>query len=511
MAFHHLSGVTTPGAPDSVVDWFAAFEVWITGTVGWIVATGTGTTDLFIRSIGELGGLTMLFVHLWRDVGNPNLIHVEVSDDAVAPLGTHSTSEGGTVDSGGVQFAYWMSADKDALVIVWKAGAGYKMLYGGLVMPFALTVVDETYQMIANSSLTKASILRRHDHVWDQDDDLYYNTAMRLADKDRDDGSLAIGGTYFGDHADIGGQLKFISCEITEPTVTPEDTMTTGQPGATSEWVVLLATGKKFALRTGGVLSTGRADGSFASVSGIAGTLAAWFGALVALMVGRGWAATDISGATGFTWDYEFNSAGEDGTEDIWIRVYCGTPGDIRVFVADSAFGTGGRHEIPPRTPKIADTDFPRTYYFSADKDCLVQATQEPLGNYYPIFSGLASVFAPGLSSTYMKSVSMGGFGGVYPAGWILQGHDGAWVEVIACVANGDGVHCTNSQPSNYDGTTYLVWPYVCKEGDEVIGQMKYFFTTHGGGVAQNDTITVGPRIYTVMFPGAGMAAMRTT
>lgn len=511
MSFHHLAGITTPGAPDEIDDWFSTFEAWITATVGWTIASGAGTSNLRIWSEGEVGGLTMLFVHVYR-VGVGNTIRMEVSDDGVP---THETNEAGTLDSGGVQFPWWMTADLDSMVICWKVGAGYRTLYAGLVMPFALTVPDETYHSITISNMMNASILRRHDGVWDQDDALYSNAYMLGARRDRDDASLTIGGLMFADNADIAGQLKHVSCRITDPPTSPEDTLTTGQPGATTEWIILRdSLGIVFAMRTGGVLPTGRADGAaFAHVTGVAANITAWFTALAAFMTARGWAVTDITGVSGRMWDLEFNSAGEDGTEDIWFRISAvGIGSAVVSVIADSALGTPGRHEVGSGQPGLDNADFPTNYYFTGDADCLLYTLLRPDGRYWAIWQGLASVFAPGLSSTYMKTVLMQNL-----TGWILLRHDGTWgpgAADLAAPAFGDGNHAQNSNPNNYDGTTYLVWPYSCRQTApaEPIGGLKYFFASSGGGIAMLDTITVGARIYTVFSSdGVTFWAMRTT
>lgn len=508
MAFHHLAGITAPGAPDEIEDWFASFQAWIVGTVGWTISSGAGTTDLRIWSGGEAGGLTKLFAHIWR-VGIGNTIRIEVSDDGIP---THETSEAGTLDSGGVQFAWWMSGDKDSFVVVWKLGAGYRMLYAGLVMPFALAVPDETYCSIATSDIRNGSILRRHDGVWDQDDTLYEHKYMRLARADRDDGSLAIGGVYFGDNADIAGQLKHVSCEITDPGITPEDTIHTGQPGATTEWIVLRDHGgREFALRTGGILPTGRVDGSFAHASGVAANIAAWFTALRAFLAGRGWSETDLSGLTGNVEDWEFHSTGEDGTEDIWIRLLWGGGGlAVQQAVADSAYGTVGRHECLSSIALKA-IHVPTQYFFSGDADCLAY-TQNTAGNYVANWLGMVSAFAPNLSDSYMKVVQF-----INATGFVLHAHNGLWCDQSTISLNPEADwHGQNSQPNNYDGTTYLAWPVVFAEDLgggltwEPIGQMKYFFVSHGGGIALNDTLTVGAVVYTIFFMGAVPWALRT-
>ena len=519
MAFAHLAGTTTPGAPDEIIDWFATFQAWVV-SMGWIVVSGGGTTNLMIRSLGEAGGLTMLYVHIWRGAGGTiNRVYVEVCDDGVP---THTTNEGGYVDSGGVQFAFWMSADKDAIAIVWKVGAGYRFVYGGLTMPFALTITDETYCMIACSTIETASILRRHDGLWDQDDSLYYNTRMSLARKSVDDGSLPVAGVYFADYADIAGQLKHVTCELTDPTVNPEDTLTTGWAGASTTWVILRDNlANKFAMRTGGVLPTGRADGSFAYSTGVPATVDAWFATLVAFMTGIGWTHTNLTPVTGLLQDSEFHSTGEDGTDDIWIHIYCeaGAGGMVMLKVADSAYGTPGRHETFGMAT-ISRADFPTQHYMCADKDCLLY-THNDGGQYPALWAGRLSVFAPNLSSPYMRvatqRVSTGIIGDAYAVfGRLLLGHDGTWCDGggkprTYILAYGDAAG-QNSNPNNYDGVTYLVWPLVAYNYDkttEVIGSPKYLFATDGGGVAVLDTITVAGRTYTVFFDVVSWA-MRT-
>jgi len=176
MPFRHLAGVTTAGAPDEIVDWFATFQAWMI-QVGWTVAAGGGTTDVYFQSVGEAAPppLTMLFIRVWRDPGNPNRVLIEVADDIVP---THITAEAGYVDGGGAQFPFWLSGDRDAINVVFRAGAVYNSVYAGLVMPFAHTVPDETYQMIATSTQIAGSILRDSTGIWDVDHGLIINYWM---------------------------------------------------------------------------------------------------------------------------------------------------------------------------------------------------------------------------------------------------------------------------------------------------------------------------------------------
>lgn len=500
MAFSHLAGTTDAGAPDEVVNWFAKFETWITA-VGWNVVSGAGTTDLVLLSTGEAGGLTMLYVRVWRDGVNPNWVHMEVQDDA---LGTHTTNEGGYVDSGGVQFAFWMSADKDAIVLVWKVGAGYRMVYGGLVMPFALSTTDETYRMVACSDIDNGSILRRFDGVWDQDDFLYENQYIWRAAVDRLDGSYPLGGVYFGDNDQIAGQLKHVSCKLTAPAINPEDDITTGQTGATTTWVVLTdSLGNKFALRTGGVLPVGYADGAhFAHASGLANTVTLFIQALVPHMQAVGWTATDYSGVSGRAHDWFFHSTGESGTEDIYLRVAVwGASNWLYHSVTD---GIPGAHATTEQHANVVAADFPTQYYISADLDCLTYTINDG-GFYSAVWMGLLLAFAPGLPDSTYKSCCVAYTSFSTANMRMLRGHGGLWNDGGMQPYNADGMHTHNSQPNLYDGTTYLVWPHYCYESVggglyEIIGQLKYYFFTHGGGIASLDTITVAGQTYTVFF-----------
>ena len=500
MAFSHLAGTTDAGAPDEIVNWFAKFEAWITG-VGWTVVAGPGTTDLVLFSGGEAGGLTMLYMHVWRDGGNPSRVRMELYDDA---LGTHQTTNDGYVDSGGAQFAFWMSADKDAIVIVWKIGGGYRMLYGGLVMPFALSTVDETYRMVVTNSLqVDGTILHRFDGLWDQNDWIREHINMRNAAFDRLDGSFPIGGCYFGDNDEIAGQLKHISCQIMNPAVNAEDTVTTGAPGGTTTWIVLGDwRGNKFALRTGGVLPTGYPDGAhFSHVSGAAADIAEFFTALKNHMQSVGWTCTDYSGTSGRTHDWFFYSQGESGNEDIYLRVSCW---GVSFWVYHSlSDGIPGAHSTTEEHANVTLADFPTQYYISADRDCLAYTINDG-GSYAAVWMGLVMPFAPGLPDTTYRVCQFTYRTFTSANGRILRDHAGNWNSVsVYNPYNADGIHIYNSQPNRYDNLTYLLWPHICYQlagPHEIIGMLKYYFFTHGGGIASLDTITVAGQTYTVFF-----------
>lgn len=523
MAFAHLSGVTTPGAPNSVVDWFATFEAWIV-PLGWNVVAGAGTTNLRLYSTSEAGGLN-LYVHVWQDLGNPTHVRIEVSDDAVP---THETNEAGFVDSGGVQFAYWMSADKDAMVFVWKVGAGYRMVYGGLVRPFALTVASERNSMVAMSALNASSVLQYHTGAWDVDVGNYWHEYLDDVPPDQYDGSVTHPGLVVDRYDDICGQAKHISGRIIKPAVNVEDTMNTTEPAGDCTWIVLqdhLA--NQFALRTGGTLPVGTPDGaSFTSASGNAATIQGLIASLGAFLTGIGWTVNPAPGWPGgggpATFQYRFHTTGESGLEDYYVYFWwyndVGAPLDrLYLIVADDA-------AIPPTHTTLQaglwrdldGTFFPLNYWFFGDLDCFGMIVQEA-GPVFPMYyAGIIAPFSGNLVPPYVGPPltdykAMAHIRGSSPAtdSRLLRCHDGTWDEGGA--DRYDGAYTTNSNPNAYDGTTYLLWPMEL-EAPDAIGPIRYYFWTHGGGIAILDTITVGAEIYTIFFdPTGNPYAVRTT
>lgn len=517
MAFVHLAGVTTPGAPDEVIDWFTTFEAWIV-SLGWTVEAGGGTQDITFRSLSEAGGLTKLYLRVWRDLVNVNHVYFRVQDDLA---GTHFTTPVADpyVDSGGVQFAYWMSGDMDAIIVCFKLGAGYRHIYAGMVIPFALTVPDETYRMIVSANVVAGTILRNHDGAWDVDANISVSADMVDNRVDLFDGSFSLPGTYFGSGANIAGQLSHISGRIQGPAINAEDTIATGRPGATTSWVVLADhSGKRFALRTGGVLPTGIPDGTFASASGNAVNFAGLYGGLAGILLALGW--TDL-GDPGVDDDGRlFYSQGESGQENIYVlfsRIIATTR--FRVHVQDDAVGTHRATHEEILDPAI----FPVNYWISADKDCVVLVVQQALG-YTRWSGGMVAPFPGGLVapypgpslSEYSMVCSCQGNISKSTAPKVLRAHDGTWNAGI--LIRSDGSPSDNSNPNAFDGTTYLVWPIVASRtavGNAPIGQTKYFFYSSGGGIANLDTITVGAKVYTVFFdnvaPIPRVLVLRTT
>jgi len=509
MPFVHVAGITPAAAPDEVVDWFTTFQTWMVG-MGWTVVAGGGTQDITFRSVGEAGGLTMLYIRAWRDGVFVNRVNFRVQDDLA---GTHTTTPaaGAYVDTGGVQFSYWMSGDMDAIIVAFNLAGGYRHVYAGLVIPFALTVPDETYRMIVAIDIANATILRNHTGVWDVDSTVYVSPYMGDSRISPFDGSFSPAGTYFGDNDEIAGQLSHISGQIQDPGINAADTIETGRPGATTSWIVLSdRLGLRFAVRTGGVLPTGIPDGAYASVAGAAAGFAALYNAIAAFAVGRGWADLGDPGLPGPILDARLlYSTGESGLEEIYV-LFARDFGQFIIMVQDDAVGTH-RTDIGLYQP-IPGGGFPANYWICGDRDCIVLVVQR-VGYYMLWWGGLVSAFPGGLLPPYAGatlseySVVAGCRGTGTGDARMLRAHDGTWTPFPTVAhAYSDGVNMTNSNPNAFDGTTYLVWPVVAylmigaDYGPH--GQMKYFFESDGGGIANLDTITVGARVYTVFFDG---------
>jgi len=520
MAFNYLSGVTTPGAPDSIVNWFATFEAWITGTVGWIVASGSGTTNLVIRSTGEAGGLTKLYVRIWRGSGATiNYVYMECRNDAV---GTRVTTNDGYVDSGGVQFAYFMAADKDAISIHWKTAAGYRWKYAGLVWPFALTIPDETYQMIsANLINGAAAILRNQAGLWDQDATLTDHPYLDDALRDRFDNSMSLIGVYYNTGLNIAGQLKHVGGEIGDGAVNPEDTVTTGFAPATTTWIALTdQTPVKFPVRTGGVLPTGFPDGAhFTHQSGVAPDLNTFLTNIIpTFLTGIGWTNHGEQGWINCSVSRLFSSPGEAGIDQIFIgygyqpAINTGLYGDVQDNLART-------HCIYADRLALVAGDFPLNYWLTADRDCFLLTFQRGV-EYNAMWMGMVQAFAPGLYApgltpykmVLLIRVGVGGAAGMR----LLREHDGTWGPGTSGHVLIHTLEEWTSNPNAYDGTTYHLWPSVgaalVGADYEPIGVLRYYFGTKGGGIANLDTITVGARVYTIFFTSATVTpwAMRT-
>lgn len=497
MASHHLADTTTLGAPDEIIDFFAILVNWLTATVGWTVAATASNVDYTFQSLGEAGGYTMLFVHVWR-VGVGNTIRMEVCDDIIP---THQTAELGTLDTAGANpVQFWMSANLEQMILCIANGAGCRYISAGALMPFAQNPVDETYHMVATSGQLTASILRASTGVWDVD---IGNFGDPMSDNYLVDNLTA---TYplFGMFADQGnlvaGQYHLQSYEI-NGMLAHGATLDTIDAGGTSTWIVLHdnVSGHRFALWTGGVIPTGSPDGAwFGSAAAAAATAAALLNALDVFALARGWT---VHGDPGFPLvpprlNRQYHSVGEDGTRDIWVYLCYDTVTNIWwQYVSDDAILTNfGNHGVNWQVGW-----WPCNYIFAGDRDCLVVCVQEGTNNtYWALYIGIPNEAAPWTdpysNALVARVANLGGANGV-----ILQQHSvpPGWAANLAVWER--NLQLVNSNASAFDGQTYFVAPITVSENLMFIGTLKYLYYTDGGGIAQGDTITVGAQVYTVL------------
>ena len=209
-----------------------------------------------------------------------------------------------------------------------------------------------------------------------------------------------------------------------------------------------------------------------------------------------------------------YPSQGESGTEDIYVGVSNdgGAPNAFyTVFVQDDAIGTN-------RTPLVTYAQvnaaaYPTNYMVSGDLDCFVFQVQRAGGQYDPVWCGMVVPFNANLPSTDYKLCA---HARALNRHYLLRGFDNIYDKFCTWTYGGNPL-AQNSQPNLFDGTTYFVWPshldYTVGGGlYEGVGMCKYLFFTHGGGIAQMDTITVGAQVYTITFDSGGLPhAVRTT
>lgn len=500
MAFQYVTG-TALAAPDEIVAWFAAFQTFIS-SCGWTIEAGAGTTDLTISSTGEDGGLTMLFARIQRDGVFVNWIRVELQDDLA---GTHVTTNAGQLDSTGGNFTYWMAGDRDAFIIVTLAGATWRSMYAGLVMPFGIAPPDETYRMIVANRApggVGTTILRRFDGLWDQDDQLYENEYIRVSNRDRLDNMLTIGGCYHADQDEIAGQLYHISGRISDAGVALYDTISSG-PGTATEWIVLRdRIGIMFAVRTGGAIPLGvdLTGSALAHEAGLVNTVEALFDTVLpTFLTAVGWTVDAMPGSPNHR-DIRCYSTGELGTDTIWVRFRYTLQGvtedTIGVMVMDDATGT---HVAGP-TDTMDLLRFPTRYWITADLDCVCLVLDRS-GEHIYMYGGALYSFAA-VPSTPYKSVA---------DRFILRSHGGLWTQVANPVPE---TAYLASSPNQYDLNTWELWQVLQAEAlagarYEIDGQRKYFKAI-AGGIASCDVVAYEDRSYLAFYTGAVGYALRT-
>lgn len=484
----HEAGTTTPGAPDAIIDWFARFELFVL-QAGWTIARRVSATEIFIRSLGESGDYTMLYIHVWR-VGAGNTVRMEVCDDTVP---THETNEAGTVDSGGVNpFQYWMTANADCVIVAWNLAGSCRFIYAGALMPFALKPPDETYHMVATSQLNRASVLRFHDGTWDVDINNYFEARCDDHVQDPDTGTLPMMGLMADRFDEIAGQYHLISGEIAAATgLAQGDTIQTqDEDGATTtQWIVLVDNaGDRFAIWTGGDVPYGIADGSFDFSSGVANSPADFLAQFGAFAQSLGWTDNGDPGAplvAAGDHNRQIQSRGEDGAHDIFVTwSYRALTEDFYLYVHDDLAYTHTAVELLPTNVLW----YPLPYFFCGDLDCIVAAVRNNgHGGYECGWSGKVIPSAPGVSSPWMN-IATGVLTDILVAVQILQNHTGAW-NAAGVWNHADATIRANTSPNLYDGLSYVLWSDFFRIGNtQMIGLCKYVMYV-GGNVLQGDLL----------------------
>lgn len=512
MAFHYMAGETTFGAADHIAEFFAAFQAWITGVVGWTVAAGGGTKNLRLSSIGEGGTYTMLFTHIWESVAGT--LRGEVSDD-VAP--THETTENGTIPTDSIQFRYFVLADLDAIMIIVPYRGFHRALYLGIVEPVAAAPPDETYHMVATGlNLSVASILRLHTGAWDQDITNYTADGTNNIRRDPLNDSFSVQPLYADRFANVAGQYKFITnCFNADPSMVPEDeavglngTYKCFQDGSGAFW--------KWNVRVDGAIQIPPPDGpAFASATGVAPNAANFLGVILpAFLVAIGWTDLGDPGAPDNT-NRLFRSPGVSGLDTILINVghNPGAWDQWTIYAQDDGIPT---HQTTQVATPFAPASFPATYFISADRDCLTIIWVDAVaGTRYPQVVGKLWTDGVVPDCTYsMVAWSRGAANS-----FILRDHEGTWNTGLCYLLRPTAVFA-GCNPNSYDGASYVVVPQMIFDrltlGGGVpyvpIGQAKFLMYTDGGGLVTDvDTITVGAEVYRVFnTTAAEWVALRT-
>lgn len=490
MPAHHINTTTTPFAPDEIVDWFVLFEAFMTTQVGWTVSRRVSNTEIFLRSGGELGEFTQLYVHVWR-VGAGTTVRMEVCNDTIP---TRQTNEGGFIDSGGANpFAFMITANLDCIIIL--TPNTNRFVYAGALMPFALDPEDETYYMVATQQLLQASVLRFHDGTWDVDVTNYFEGLSDNMLIDPDTGTFPLFGLVADRYNLIIGQYHLISGKISAVAgIAQGDTITTTDEDGTTttNWYIFRDNGVNlFAVWTGGDIPYGVEDGSFGFTSGVANTPGDFLDAFGAFAASLGWTDNGDTGLPLFAAgdiNRQIHSTGEDGLSDIWVTwSYRAAGPEFRLHVHDDAAYTHVGFEL---VGLAAWLPFPMPYLLAGDKDCIAGGIRNcSTGGYECLWSGKVIPAAPGVSSPYMN-IASATLLGTGTGAQVLRNHTGAW-NAVAGINHEDVGLRSNSSPNRYDGVSYVLWSDFIHIGNtQMIGMMKYVYQVHGL-VTQGDLIPI--------------------
>jgi len=493
MSFAHASGVAADYAA-----WFAVFESFITG-IGWTVESGSGTTDLIIRSLGEEGAYTMLWAHV-RVIGAG--IRFDVQDDLA---GTHVTTSTAHLTLPVGAFEYWMNGDMEFInVCTRNVGLAWDYAGFGCLWEFALGLPDETYKMVANQDIIAGTILRWHTGAWDGNLQIWNDPNAATLRVHPQDGSLTFMGLFMHFDTEIAGQIPHISGQLT-PTVALLTLITTADLGVETAWIVMQDfTTRHFAMRTGGAQPAGVSEGEFGHQEVIADEQVHFIETLLpAFMVARGW--TDLGTAGVYTVSRLFYSTGESGADDIYLGVAwdMGVTDWLRIFVQDDAVGT---HRTTTVYCLLEEYSWPHQFQLMGDRDCLLIACEPYTTIRYILWGGKLIPGAPGLDCAYHMATYSNYVAGGGPR--LLRDCDGNWDQVVNVVQG--SAQTQPSSPNDFDGLTSVMWPIWLRDaraagGSVMVGQFQYLYHINSiYGFTRGDAIPVEDRDYEAIASALG-------
>lgn len=509
MAVAHLNGVTSYGAADKLVEFFAALTTFLVTTVGWTQEAAANPTDRIFSSIGEGAAYTKLFVHIWQDPGT-NHIRGEVQDDLA---GTHVTTAGSFCDADiGVTFRYYLVADLDTIFLTVPYRETTHFLYLGIIESAAITLADETYQMIATvNTLATCRILRHHTGAWDQGHAIYEDGVGYAPCTTVGNERMGLGPVYVDRYVNMAGQMKFIGCVYAGGSLTGVgDQLASIFTDAVWQMFSVPASGHVFAVLVEGTQPVSdQPDGpTFTYFTGLMLSEVAFMDQLVTTLTAAGWTYLG-AGDSPHPVNRLFYSSGNDGTRDIYIMVCYDTLPWNRFFVylQDDAIPT---HRNPPVGSLLGSFDWTNlgpnfNVYINADKDCFnfwLELSWMPGPPHRGMWAGMTRPPVAELPA----GCQVGLWNLNYDRRLVLRNRydQAVWGEIPIILDRPTVQQNTNALA--YDPNTYYAWPYTMGHqyalpggGVDIIGDMGLLFYTDGAAIAHLDTITVGAKVYTVI------------
>jgi len=290
------------------------------------------------------------------------------------------------------------------------------------------------------------------------------------------------------------GQLLYCSGRISAGTgINAEDTITSGYPGATSEWIVFGGGGVRWAVATSAPLPVGTGDGAnWAYTTGVAADINALQTALENFLTAKGWVMGDWPGGGGI--DRSFASVSEAGGHTIAIR-WTWDAGQ-RYWGGQMYESVGGAQYtaiVTPGNARIEGGDWPVRYYFSGDKDCFVAIVEVATAFRWGWY-GMCKSFHPDpsvIGTEYMVAAMN------IISKYQLRRPNGLWTSALV---EWTDPSYQGSSPSLIDGTTFVLWPYVFFTQGTVNyvpwGTTQYLYRLSSSSLGVGDTVAIGAHIF---------------